>query len=209
MSKGGYKTTALKNLIIQSISGDWGVDEQAENYSEVLVIRATEFDNLFNLKLDNSRVKYRFINKIKLEKIDLKVNDLLIEKSGGSENQPVGRIAIITQDLADNNSLAFSNFIHKIRVDTGKIDSNYLFNFLKTVHNIKITDLMQSQTNGIRNLIMREYFNIQIPLPELDKQTEIANHISAIRSQAKHKQQQAAAELEQAKQHVEKLILGE
>jgi len=43
----------------------------------------------------------------------------------------------------------------------------------------------------------------------LEKKTEIANHISAIRSQSKQLQQQAAAELEQAKQHVEKLILGE
>jgi type I restriction enzyme M protein len=48
-----------------------------------------------------------------------------------------------------------------------------------------------------------------IPLPPPEKQTEIANHISALRTQAKQLQQQAAAELEQAKQQVEKLILGE
>jgi hypothetical protein len=41
------------------------------------------------------------------------------------------------------------------------------------------------------------------------KQTEIANRISAIRFSAKQLQQQAAASLEQAKQQVEKLILGE
>jgi hypothetical protein len=40
------------------------------------------------------------------------------------------------------------------------------------------------------------------------KEPEIANHISAIRTQAKQLQQQAAAELEQAKQQVEQLILG-
>jgi len=39
--------------------------------------------------------------------------------------------------------------------------------------------------------------------------TEIANHISVIRFSAKQLQQQAAASLEQAKQQVEKLILGE
>ena len=40
------------------------------------------------------------------------------------------------------------------------------------------------------------------------KQTEIANHISALRTQAKQLQQQAAAELAHAKQQVEQLILG-
>lgn len=43
----------------------------------------------------------------------------------------------------------------------------------------------------------------------MEKKTEIANHISAIRFSAKQLQQQAAAELEQAKKQVEKMILGE
>ena len=76
--------------------------------------------------------------------MDLQVGDLLIEKSGGSENQPVGRIALITTDLVQNYELAYSNFIHKIRIDTTKVSAEYLFDFLKTIHNIKITDLMQS-----------------------------------------------------------------
>lgn len=47
-----------------------------------------------------------------------------------------------------------------------------------------------------------------VPIPPLEKQAEIANHISTLRSQAKALQQQAAAELEQAKQQVERIILG-
>jgi hypothetical protein len=41
------------------------------------------------------------------------------------------------------------------------------------------------------------------------KQTEIADHISALRTQAKQLQQQAEVELAQAKQQVERMILGE
>jgi restriction endonuclease S subunit len=51
--------------------------------------------------------------------------------------------------------------------------------------------------------------SIKIPLPPLEKQTEIANHINAIRATAKQLQQQAEAELQHAKQQVERLILGE
>lgn len=49
---------------------------------------------------------------------------------------------------------------------------------------------------------------LTIPLPPLEKQTEIADHISAVRTQAKQLQQQAESQLESAKQTVEKLILG-
>ena len=214
-----FKNELLKNLITQSAAGDWGKDESevsGDDFIKCLVIRATEFDNQYNLRLDNSRVKYRWIHKDKLARIDIKENDLLIEKSGGSPDQPVGRIAIITKDMIEENQLCYSNFIHKIRVDSSKVNPEYLFYLLKTFHNIKLTDSMQSQTNGIRNLIMQEYFKQIIPLPfmedserSLKKQTEIAAHIQNIHSQAKALQLEASRVLEEAKHEVEKMILGE
>jgi type I site-specific deoxyribonuclease len=210
----------LKSFIIQSIVGNWGIDENDENdeneeYQKCLVIRATEFDNQYNLNLDNSRVKYRLIKKSILSKIDLKENDLLIEKSGGSPDQPVGRIAIITQNIIKDNVLCYSNFIHKIRVDNKKINPEYLFCFLKMMHNIRLTEAMQSQTNGIRNLIMNSYLNQNIVIPvsengkiDIQKQTEIANRITAIREKAKKLQLEAFDTLEIAKREIEQMILG-
>lgn len=201
----------LKELITHSVAGDWGKDEKedlGDKYKKCLVIRATEFDNLYNLKLDNSRVKFRLISKEKLDRIDIQENDLLIEKSGGSPDQPVGRISIITNEILKNNTIGYSNFIHKIRVNSSKIKPEYLFCYLKTIHNIKLTDAMQSQTNGIRNLIMSNYFNQTIPLPSMEKQTEIAIHISDIRDKAKLLEQEAQEVLVKAKQEVEQMILG-
>ena len=62
--------------------------------------------------------------------------------------------------------------------------------------------------NAVDYLEKKLIHNLLIPLPLLEKQTEIADHISALRTQAKQLQQQAAAELEQAKQQVEHMILG-
>ncbi len=65
-------------------------------------------------------------------------------------------------------------------------------------------------TRGVQiNISSEQILSANIPLPPLEKQTEIADHISALRTQAKQLQQQAAAELAYAKQHVEQLILGE
>ncbi|WP_241314535.1 restriction endonuclease subunit S [Chryseobacterium arthrosphaerae] len=214
-----FKVEKLRTFIVQSFAGDWGIEDNEENYSQeyekCLVIRATEFDNDFNLNLDNSRVKFRLIKKDKISKIDIQENDLLIEKSGGSPDQPVGRIAILTKDILDKNKICYSNFIHKIRINSSILNPEYLFCYLKTIHNIKLTESMQSQTNGIRNLIMQNYFNQDIVVPilpngdfDLEKQYEIANHIQGLRAKAMLLQQEAQKILDNAKKQVEQMILG-
>lgn len=213
IDKGRYEKVALKDLVIHSAAGDWGKDENfnlpAKDYQKCLVIRATEFNNIYNLSIEGKRAKHRQIKKAKLQKLDMQPNDFLVEKSGGSPDQPVGRIALLREEYFEQNELCYSNFIHKFRTDTEKIDPEYLFAFLKTMHNIKLTEAMQSQTNGIRNLIMKEYFSQTIVLPPIEKQKEIANKIQGFRAEAKQLQQEAAAALEYAKKEVEKMILGE
>ncbi len=208
-----YSQQSLKSIITQNVSGDWGFDDK-EDFNEnkfvrCLVIRATEFDNKYNLNVNSDRAKYRLFDKQKFDKLDIQTNDLLIEKSGGSENQPVGRIAILSKSLINNYVLGFSNFVHKIRIDTNIANPEYVFNYLKTLHNIKITNVMQSQTNGIKNLILNEYFSLPISLPSLEKQNEIAQYISEIRNKAKSLQNEAVNRLEIAKQEIEQMILGE
>lgn len=204
----------LKSLITQSVSGEWGLDENAslqeDQYERCVVIRATEFDNDFNLNIENSRVKYRQIIKDKLKLLDVQENDLLLEKSGGSPDQPVGRIAILQKELlAEYHPVCFSNFVQKIRPDETLVLPEYLFCFLKTIHNIKITEVMQSQTSGIRNLIMREYFNQSIILPDKTKQKEISDTANKMRNDAFRLFQQADKEFQKASREVAQVILGE
>lgn len=212
LHKTKYQTIALRSIIVQSASGDWGLDitEKVDenDFVKCLVIRSTEFDNRFNLNVEGERAKFRFISKPKLELLDVRENDLLIEKSGGSELQPVGRVAILTKALINNYTLCFSNFIHKIRVKETVVDPEFAFNYLKTIHNIKVTDVMQSQTSGIRNLILSEFFNLPVPLPPFSKQKEIADHITEIRNQARELKERTKTALEQASKEIENILLS-
>ena len=200
-------------MIIHESAGDWGVDViddyDSQTYSKCLVLRSTEFNLYHNIVIDNTKSKYRLISNKKLDYIDLQPNDLIIEKSGGSENQPVGRVAIITKDLFERDRLCYSNFVQKIRLDKNQVVPTYACFFLRLVHNMKLTETMQSQTNGIRNLIMSEYYAQQIPLPPLEKQKEIITHIGNLYNRAKQLQQEAKDIVTNAKQQIEQMILGE
>lgn len=199
----------LKDVISEDASGDWGLDDTVEDPDLIscLTIRGTEFDNRFNLNLDNNRTKFRKYKKASFNKIKLNEKDILIEKSGGSEDQPVGRVAFIEKDMLDNYPLAFSNFIHRIRIDDKKAVPEYVFEYLRLMHNIKITEVMQTQTNGIRNLIMQEYFTQTILLPEPKKQEEIAIRADQMRKSAFELQMEAEKIVSDAKVKVEKILL--
>ncbi len=212
ITSGKYSCSTLKSLIIQEAAGDWGIDvidDYDESiYSKCLVLRSTEFSLNHNIVVDNSKAKYRLISNRKLDSIDLQPNDLIIEKSGGSENQPVGRIAIITKDLYERDKLCYSNFVQKIRLDNSQAIPTYACFFLRLVHNMRLTETMQSQTNGIRNLILSEYYNQQIPIPPIEKQKEIIYHIGTLYNRVKQLQHEATTILSDAKQEIEQMILG-
>ena len=161
---------------------------------------------MYNLSIFQEKVKKRLIQTDKFKKIQPLLNDIIIEKSGGSDDQPVGRVAIVDIENFNNIPLSFSNFLMKIRVKG--IDANYLYYYLKTIYNIGGTDSMQSQTNGIRNLIIKEYLEQKVVVPSLEKQQEISNHIAEMRLMAKRLQEEGESILENAKKEVEQMILG-
>ncbi len=87
------------------------------------------------------------------------------------------------------------------------IEPNYLFALLSSR---TFQTLLNCEKRGqTSHIYPNDVKHVLIPIPPLEKQTEIANHISTLRAQAKALQQQAATELEQAKQQVERMILGD
>ena len=200
-----YKTREFSKIIIESIAGEWGNDpllaEDAEGYVLCNVLRNTNFDSQFNLNFDN--VTQRLIVKTKFNKIRLKLGDILIEKSGGSPIQPVGRIALIENISED---YTFSNFLQCFRINKKDCLSGYLFYYLKAIYGLGYMEYVQNQTTGIKNLIMEEYLSIPILLPSLEIQDKIAKESRSRREKAKKLQQEAKELLNEAKQKVEELI---
>ena len=82
--------TKLFDITGKTISGEWGSND--DDKTGIPVIRTTNFTNEGNI--DYSNVVTRKIKKNNIEKMFLKYGDIIIEKSGGSDNQPVGRVVV-------------------------------------------------------------------------------------------------------------------
>lgn len=70
------------------LSGEWGTDDESGN--GVPVLRTTNFTN--EGIVDYSNVVTRTIQKKNIDAKYLRKGDIIIEKSGGSDKQPVGRV---------------------------------------------------------------------------------------------------------------------
>ncbi len=171
--------TKLKNLPIKTISGLWKSEE--DDCIQVKIIRSTEFSDFgeINLtKLETLPVSKRSFEKSKLEK-----NDIIIERSGGGPDQPVGRVCLF--DL-DENNFSFSNFTSVIRATESKnINPKFIFYYLLHFYELGRTARIQKQTTGIRNLDYDLYQNIKIPFPSVNKQNKIVEKINSIESTRK------------------------
>lgn len=207
VKKSNYQIKPLSDLIQKNIAGQWGKDphkiKDKRNFILVKILRNTNFDNKTNLNFD--KVAERLIEKSKFESIKLKKGDILIEKSGGSPIQPVGRVALIEEI---KNNFAFSNFLQCFRINKEQCLPKYLFAFLKALYSLNYMEYIQNQTTGIKNLIMEEYLKIPVPLPDLNTQKAIATKRINKTKKAEQLKKEAENVVKYAKKEIEKIILS-
>ncbi|MGW8124112.1 restriction endonuclease subunit S [Roseivirga echinicomitans] len=169
----------LSNLIEKPVSGEWGNDGD-----KTPVIRSTNFtmDGI----LDLSNVKFRDIDDSKIAKKKLQRGDILIEKSGGSLDQPVGRVVFFDEE----GVFLFSNFTSALRPKQDKVFPKYLNYMLLSAYKGNITSYFQNRTTGIINLQLTRYVDeLQIPLPSLATQRKVAEALDKADAIRKRSQQ--------------------
>lgn len=180
----------LKDLPIDEINGLWKTDDN--DSINVSVIRSTEFSDYGTICFD--KLEPIPVKKTQYKTRKLIPSDIIIERSGGGPDQPVGRVCYFEERYGE---YSFSNFTSCIRVtDNNVILPKYLFYFLEYYWELGGTDRIQNQTTGIRNLDYELYKMIKVPmlLTEGQKQTisdidKIQHTIFATKSQIEQSQQ--------------------
>lgn len=150
--------SALENIVSDTFPGEWGNEPTSSN--AIKVIRTTNFTN--EGRLDLSEVVTREIDSKKVSRKKLKKGDTILERSGGTKDNPVGRVVFFDED----GDYLFNNFTQVLRPKEN-VNPVYLFYSLYNSYNLNKAAMraMASQTTGIQNLSMSDYMAKQIKLP--------------------------------------------
>jgi len=196
---GKYASVSLKSVSISFKSGiGAGKQDQAIDQNGIIQIRPTNIDENGLLKFDRN-IYLPF--EAKADTLD--VGDVLFNNTNSQEL--VGKTAI----LKEQKELCYSNHITRIKVDQNKLVPDFLWVILNVYQKNRVFYSICTNWNNQSGIGLELLKSLKIPLPPLEKQTEIANHIQSIHSRAKALQHEATRVLEEAKREVEKMILGE
>lgn len=154
----------LEEITGKALSGEWGNDDL--DGTGVPVLRTTNFTNEGIINYNN--VVTRSIKKKNIEDKFLCHGDIIIEKSGGSDTQPVGRVVYFD---GPEKTYLFNNFTGLLRIqDKEKWCPRYVFYALFANYQLGGTKRYESRTTGLHNLQTDQYvkeFSIEHrPVPE-------------------------------------------
>lgn len=166
----GWRIGKLEEFILQALGGDYGKETIINEYSEqTICLRGTD---LHEMRISiPSKAPIRFLKKSKLLKCELQEGDIVIEISGGTENQSTGRVAYIDKSVLENfkSPLTCVNFCKIIRLlDVSNVYFIYsIFDFL---YKRKVLFNWENGTTGIKNLDFKGLVtSLDIILPKSNK----------------------------------------
>ena len=165
----------LIDITGKAISGEWGTDDLVGN--GVPVLRTTNFTNIGVVNFNNV-VTRQIVKKSISEKL-LRYGDIIIEKSGGSDKQPVGRVVFFE---GEDNKYLFNNFTGLLRVrDFCKWNPKYIFYSLFANYAKGGSIPFENRTTGLHNLQTDSYVNsVMIVERKIEEQTGIVTILDKV-----------------------------
>jgi len=163
------KEYRLKHLFIKRIGGAWGTEPDDDS---VICLRAADIETDQMIHKSND-LTYRTFSDNELNSRKLSPGDIIIEKSGGGENQPVGRVA----KFVLNEAALCSNFLDLLRPNNKIVNTDYLTYILYYLWKNRTVVKSIKQTTGIQNLDIEDYLNNKANLPSLEQQNKIVNYL--------------------------------
>ena len=118
-----------------------------------------------------------------------------------------GKSAVVRETI--NGYACGSTEFFVLRCNKNSIDVNYLFYIMHLKKLLEYATSFFGGNAGQQRVPKDFLLNLEIPLPPLDKQIDIASKLQEIQNNAKQLKNEADMILQEAKQKVERMILGE
>lgn len=165
-AKEDWEEGKLGDYVNETIGGEWGKENPEGDFTKVVqCIRGTDIADL-NIGLAN-KAPIRFVKESKFEKIEPRNGDIIMEISGGTENQSTGRVVCINEDVKTffQYPIVFSNFCRLLRVDEKY--SYFLYCYLKYLYDQDEYFNLENGSSGIKNLDYKALlYDLTYPMPK-------------------------------------------
>lgn len=172
-----FRVTNMREVFTEYIGGGWGNDELSEQYPiEASVIRGADFPKVWHYDLSTCPRRYHKASNYNARK--LQDGDIVMEISGGTSEQPVGRTVLVTQDMINrfkNGRVICASFCKMIRLKKDIISPYFFYYWMKYLYDTRIIDRFQLQSTGIINFKFESFLrkgDVLIPPKELQEAFE-------------------------------------
>jgi len=161
----------LRDAVESCLNGVWG-DEACGDENDTPIIRVADFDRAGRRTFAHQTV--RNVGEDQRKSRELAAGDLLIEKSGGGEQQSVGMVVEYTGPAG----AVCSNFVARMRPRAG-VHARFMTYLHAHLYSRGVPTLSIKQSTGIQNLDSTAYLGERLHLPPLNEQTAIASYLDA------------------------------
>ena len=168
-AKEEWKEGKLGDYVDETIGGEWGKENPEGDFiKSVQCIRGTDIADL-SVGLA-TKTPIRYVKESKFEKIEPRNGDIIMEISGGTENQSTGRVAYVNDDVKTlfDYPIIFSNFCRLLRVK--EEHTYFIYCYLKYLYEQYEFFNLENGSSGIKNLDYKALlYELTYPMPN-DKQ---------------------------------------
>lgn len=160
----------LKYSFEKHFGGAWGLSA-GQGETDSICVRVADF-NYPHLSVNyNDNMTIRSYDNKVIESFSIVDGDILLEKSGGGEQTPVGRSV-----LHKGKNAMCANFIECLRPNEDN-DSRFLNYWLYSSYQNGYSKRNIKQTTGIQNLDITALLSETIAVPVIDEQIAIADYL--------------------------------
>ena len=172
-----FSVTNMNSVFDDYIGGGWGNDDESEDFSiSASVIRGADFPKVWHY--DVSTCPRRYHKKSNYKARQLQDGDIVMEISGGTSEQPVGRTVLVTQDMInrfEGGRVICASFCKLIRLKKEIISPYFFYFWMHYLYDTRIIDRFQLQSTGIINFKFEPFLKkgiVMLPPKELMKSFE-------------------------------------
>ncbi|MBS7548230.1 restriction endonuclease subunit S [Dietzia massiliensis] len=162
----------IKNSVESARNGVWGAEPDGGS-EDIRCVRVADFDRP-QLAIHDRNITYRKVTSSERSGRILQRGDLLLEKSGGGDKNPVGFVVLYEKD----EPAICSNFVARVQLAPNQ-DPKFWTYVHHCLYQSRLTYPSIKQNTGIQNLDQQSYFNERVGFPPFAEQSEIVKFLDS------------------------------